>query len=114
MFMMHTWPPTQDIEHDSLEILLPGLKMREHVAHDLVRLFRLFVRLSIRLFMRLFIRLVVQRHVFPVFGPAHVIPNLVHFDLSPQTRVASSLHSARRGATRVPRAPRAVPSLASR
>jgi hypothetical protein len=61
--LMITQGPTQDIENDSLEIRLPGLKQRDRVAHDLVRRFRLFVRLFIRLFVRLSVRLSVRLFV---------------------------------------------------
>jgi hypothetical protein len=35
LMIYHTGPPTQDLEHDSLETRLPGLKPRDRVAHDL-------------------------------------------------------------------------------
>ncbi len=114
--------PTQDIEHDSLKIRLPGLKLRDRAVHYFVRLFRLIARLFIRLFVRLFVRhsgqlfarlfvrlFVLRRVLFLCL--AHVVPKLVQVDQSPRHArlLLSTLLGAAKLVSRALQTSRALP-----
>ncbi len=102
--LMIPGPPTQDTEHDSLEIRLPGLKQRDRFAHDSVRKQRdRLAHDSVRLF-----RLLPLCLALPKQGP-----KLVHFDLSPRhARLLPPLCSARRSSCLARATSRALPCRA--